>query len=187
LKFSSQLNREARIRIEIQCVFLRKGLNRSAVGKTEISFTIRRPQQLTSPTLTSLLACTNALRRAILRRGYACRRAWPLFHFAAVQNSSQKRLLSIYTIYIKAKAVPIAASSSELASARPTGPELRPRSATALRIQLSAENAADEWHDGVSRISGVRASRETSIARRFCEAGFAGLPGGLSAGPGLSR
>jgi hypothetical protein len=48
------------------------------------------------------------------------------------------RPLPIYSIYIKAKAVPIAASSSEVASARPTGPEFRPRSSTALRIQLSA-------------------------------------------------
>ena len=33
------------------------------------------------------------------------------------------RPLPIYSIYIKAKAVPVAASSSEIASARPTGPE----------------------------------------------------------------
>ena len=51
------------------------------------------------------------------------------------------RPLPIYSIYIKAKAVPVAASSSELASARPTGPELRPRSFTALRIQHSSEYA----------------------------------------------
>ena len=49
------------------------------------------------------------------------------------------RPLPIYSIYIKAKAVPVAASSSEIASARPTGPELRPRSFTALRIQHSSE------------------------------------------------
>ncbi len=36
-------------------------LNRSAVGKTQVSFTSRRPQQLAPSTLTSLLACTNAL------------------------------------------------------------------------------------------------------------------------------
>ena len=48
-------------------------LNRSAVGKTQVSFTSRRPQQLAPSTLTSLLACTNALRRAILRHGYAWR------------------------------------------------------------------------------------------------------------------
>ena len=49
------------------------GLNRSAVGKTQVSFTSRRPQQLAPSTLTSLLACTNALRRATLRHGYAWR------------------------------------------------------------------------------------------------------------------
>jgi len=49
------------------------------------------------------------------------------------------RPLPIYSIYIKAKAVPVAASSSELASAGPTRSELRPRSLTALRIQLSSK------------------------------------------------
>ena len=57
----------------IDCVFRHGGLNRSAVGKTQVSFTSRRPQQLAPSTLTSLLACTNALRRAILRHGYAWR------------------------------------------------------------------------------------------------------------------
>ena len=51
------------------------GLNRSAVGKTKMSFTSRRPQQLGLSTLTSLLACTDAPRRAILRHGYSWRRA----------------------------------------------------------------------------------------------------------------
>src|SRR5271157_5600105 len=52
------------------------------------------------------------------------------------------RPLPIYSIYIiKAKAVPVAASSSEIASARPTGPEFRPRSFTALRIQHSSKHA----------------------------------------------
>ena len=55
------------------CTFCTGGLNRSAVGKTQVSFTSRRPQQLAPSTLTSLLACTNALRRAILRHGYAWR------------------------------------------------------------------------------------------------------------------
>src|SRR5271157_6097839 len=55
------------------CAFCPRGLNRSAVGKTQVSFTSRRPQQLAPSTLTSLLACTNALRRAILRHGYAWR------------------------------------------------------------------------------------------------------------------
>src|SRR5271166_5061844 len=52
-----------------------EGLNRSAVGKTQVSFTSRRPQQLAPSSLTSLLACTNALRRAILRHGYAWRQS----------------------------------------------------------------------------------------------------------------
>src|SRR5271157_534400 len=55
------------------CTMHPRGLNRSAVGKTQVSFTSRRPQQLAPSTLTSLLACTNALRRAILRHGYAWR------------------------------------------------------------------------------------------------------------------
>ena len=53
------------------------------------------------------------------------------------------RPLAIYSISIKAKAVPVAASSSELASARPTRSELRPRSLTALRIQLSSERTSE--------------------------------------------
>jgi len=59
------------------------------------------------------------------------------------------RPLPIYSIYIKAKAVPVAASSSELASAWPTRSELRPRSLTALRIQLSSEGAT--WTGGGHR------------------------------------
>jgi len=52
-----------------------EGLNRSAVGKTGVSFTSRRPQQLAPSNLTSLLACIDALCRAILGHGYARRRA----------------------------------------------------------------------------------------------------------------
>ena len=59
------------------------------------------------------------------------------------------RPLPIYSICIKAKAVPVAASSSELASAGPTRSELRPRSLTALRIQLSSEGAT--WTGGGHR------------------------------------
>ena len=51
------------------------------------------------------------------------------------------RPLPIYPIYVEAKAVPVAASSSEIASARPTGPEFRPRSFKALRIQHSSKDA----------------------------------------------
>src|SRR5208337_2576870 len=53
------------------------------------------------------------------------------------------RLIPGQLCYVKAKAVPVAASSSEIASARPTGPELRPRSFTALRIQHSSNDALD--------------------------------------------
>ena len=60
------------------------------------------------------------------------------------------RPLPIYSIYIKAKAVPVTASSSEIASARPTGPELRPRSFTALRIQHSSDDACRTARDGRS-------------------------------------
>src|SRR5271165_6146552 len=233
-----------------------RGLNRSAVGKTQVSFTSRRPQQLAPSTLTSLLACTNALRRAILRHGYAWRQsrsvsslrgrpalfperapcpsiqstlkqklcpsrlrpprlhpqgrrglssgrarlrpcgynilqrtkplrggkdpglvhkpsasatrpidsdfapclyqraapcyssAWLRLAAASVRfftsrspgTLARTRPLPIYSIYVKAKAVPVAASSSEIASARPTGPEFRPRSFTALRIQHSSND-----------------------------------------------
>ena len=72
--------------------------------------------------------------------------AWLRLAAASVRFSTSRspstlprtRPLPIYSI--KAKAVPVAASSSEIASARPTGPELRPRSFTALRIQHSSEH-----------------------------------------------
>ena len=48
------------------------------------------------------------------------------------------RPLPIYSIYIKAKAVPVAASFSAVVSARPMRPDVRPRSVTALRIQDSS-------------------------------------------------
>ena len=51
-------------------VLLGGGLNRSAVGKTTISRS-GRPPPLAPPALTSLVACTGALRRAILRLGGA--------------------------------------------------------------------------------------------------------------------
>jgi hypothetical protein len=51
------------------------------------------------------------------------------------------RLLAIYSIDIKAKAVPVAASSFAVASARPTEPEVRLGSGTALRIQRSTDHA----------------------------------------------
>ena len=66
------------------------------------------------------------------------------------------RPLPIYSTYVKAKAVPVAASSSEIASARPTGPELRPHSFTALRIQHSSKRrtiSALSYHPS-TRMSG---------------------------------
>ncbi len=56
---------------------LRRGLNRSAVGKTEVSITSRRLQQPAPSTLSSLLTCTDALCRAILGHGYDWRRSRP--------------------------------------------------------------------------------------------------------------
>ena len=53
-----------------QCAFAPRGLNRFAVGKTAIS-TSGWPQPLAPPPLTSLVACTSALRRAILWLGGA--------------------------------------------------------------------------------------------------------------------
>jgi hypothetical protein len=65
------------------------------------------------------------------------------------------RPLPIYSIYLEAKAVPVAASSSEIASARPTGPELRPRSLAALRIQHSSKREKTNRHRISPRISPV--------------------------------
>src|SRR5208283_2552399 len=134
------------------------GLNRSAVGKTQVSFTSRRPQQLAPSTLTSLLACTNALRRAILRHGYAWRqpRSDSSLRGRPALLPERAPCPSIQSP-IKAKAVPVAASSSEIASARPTGPELRPRSFTALRIQHSSNDelpSREGAPGGLDRASG---------------------------------
>jgi len=109
------------------------------VGKTDVSFTSRRPQQLAPSTLTS---------PCLYQRAMPCySQAWLRLvagsvRFFTSRSSStlpKTRPLPIYSIYIKAKAVPVAASSSELASAGPTRSELRPRSLTALRIQLSSK------------------------------------------------
>ena len=113
-------------------------------GKYQVSFTSRRPQQLAHRLgLLSLLVPT---RCAVLFSGMATLGGGlgPLLHFAVVQHSSQKRPLAIYSIHIKAKAMPVAASSSELVSAGPTRSELRPRSLTALRIQLSSEDVHED-------------------------------------------
>src|SRR5271165_4209142 len=120
------------------------GLNRSAVGETDVSFTSRRPQQLAPSTLTS---------PCLYQRAMPCySQAWLRLvagsvRFFTSRSSStlpKTRPLPIYSIYIKAKAVPVAASSSELVSAGPTRSELRPRSLTALRIQLSSEDVHED-------------------------------------------
>src|SRR5271165_4138742 len=75
-----------------------RGLNRSAVGKTQVSFTSRRPQQLAPSTLTSLLACTNALRRAILRLVTLGGSLGPFLHFAVARHSFQNAPVSVHTL-----------------------------------------------------------------------------------------
>jgi hypothetical protein len=52
-------------------------LNRSAVGKTQLSFPSRGPLQLPASTPTSLVGCTRAPGRAMLRYGYALRHTGP--------------------------------------------------------------------------------------------------------------
>jgi hypothetical protein len=88
--------------------------------------------------------CTNALRRAILRHGDVGGGLRPVFHLGVVRHSSQNAPFAhLFNLRaLKAKPVPVAASSSAFASARPTRPGMRPRSATALRIQDSADDAA---------------------------------------------
>ena len=87
-------------------------------------------------------------------------RVWPLFfHFAVVEHSTQNTPFAhLFNLLLKAKAVPVAASSSAFVSAGPTGPELRPRSSTALRIQDSSKRR-DRFHGALPR-SGPR--RRTS-------------------------
>ena len=78
------------------------------------------------------------------------------------------RPLPIYSIYIKAKAVPVAASSSAVVSARPAGPGVRPRSATALRIQDSSKGAVIQEASGRHQANQSR-SRVDSASRRHHE------------------
>jgi hypothetical protein len=75
------------------------------------------------------------------------------------------RLLPIYSIYIKAKAVPVAASSSAVVSARPMRPDVRPRSVTALRIQDSSEDAFPALSDACSCGSWSRQGAEAAQDR----------------------
>ena len=98
--------------------------------------------------------------------------AWLRLAAASVRFSTSRspgtlprtRPLPIYSIYVKAKAVPVAASSSEIASARPTGSELTPRSFTALRIQHSSEAHASTGGQNPS-----------AVARPRCQ-GYGSLP-----------
>jgi hypothetical protein len=124
----------------VNCVFPSREQNRSAVGKTETSFTSRRPRQLVPSTRASLVACTAAPCYAPAWSSSAAASAL-FFTSRASGTLPRTRPLPIYSIYIKAKAVPIAASSSAFASARPTRLESRPSLLTALRIQDSAEGA----------------------------------------------
>src|SRR5258707_13274103 len=93
---------------------LRGGKDRDLVHKSSVS--------ATHPTvLTSDLACTHALRRAILQRGYAWRQARPLSSRRGRRALFPERAPcpSIQST-LKANAVPIAASSSAIASTGPT-------------------------------------------------------------------
>jgi hypothetical protein len=70
-------------------------LNRSAVGKTAIALPSRWPQRPAPSTRTSLPACPEALRRALLRLESAWGRARPLFFpVAAVEHSPQNTPLA---------------------------------------------------------------------------------------------
>ncbi len=116
--------------------------NRSAVGKTGVSFTSRRPQQL-APIESDFAPCLYRCAVPCYSRAWLRSAAGSARSFTSRSSGTlpRTRPLPIYSIYIKAKAVPVAASSSELASAWPTRSELRPRSSTALRIQLSSNHA----------------------------------------------
>src|SRR5438309_7955 len=58
----------------------------------------------------------------------------------------------LWHMALKSNAVPVAASSSAFASARPTRPGVRPRSATALRIQDSAEDVFEARYPNQSSL-----------------------------------
>jgi hypothetical protein len=136
------------------CAFVRGDQKRFAVGKTHVYFPVRGRQQLAPPLLTSLFACTHALRRGILQRRGAWRQARPLStrrgRRALVPN---RALFPSIQSTLKANAVPIAASSSDFASAGPTASELRRRSSPALRIQDSAKKSAEVAHRSLDRWS----------------------------------
>src|SRR5271166_3869044 len=87
----------------------------------------------------------------------------PLLHFAVARHSSQNAPLAHLFNLLKAKAVPVAASSSEIASARPTGPELRPRSFTALRIQHSSKDAVIGRRMQIFKLSNDKAQQRRGL------------------------
>src|SRR5262249_28741537 len=126
---------------EAECVLTCGGLSRSAAGKTAISAASGWPRPHAPLARTSLVACTAPPRRAILRPGDVGDGLGPCFHLGVAGQPSQSAPLAhLLKLHLKAKAVPVAASSSAVASARPTGPEWRPRSLSALRIQRSANH-----------------------------------------------
>ena len=125
-----------------RCVFLSRALNRSAVGRCPS----HRPQAVgltNSPHRLRLRAMIVPTRRAVLSR------VWRSSTAVSIRSSTPRpvgsfpshRPLLIYSIYIKAKAVPVAASSSAVVSARPTGAGVEPHSVTASRIQDSSDHA----------------------------------------------
>jgi hypothetical protein len=116
------------------CAFARGELNRSAVGKIAISAR-GRPQPLAPLALTSLVACTGALRRAILRMAGLGDDFGLRLHSAAGRDPAKFAPVTHRFDLHMAKAVQVASSSSAVGSARPTGPGMRPHSSTALRIQ----------------------------------------------------
>ena len=103
--------------------FLRQRTKPLRGGEDRALFTGRRRQQLAPSCATSLVACTDCASPCYapvwLRSAAA---SAPLITSRSSGTLPRPRPLPSYSIYLKAKAVPIAASSSELASARPTGP-----------------------------------------------------------------
>ena len=122
------------------CVFVGGEQNRSAVGKSLATLPSRRPQRF-------------GLRRCLSRDEASCyapARVRSGVRSAAFLPRRGRRARppgrpSCPAIQspLKAKAVPVAASSSDFVSARPTRPEVRPRSPTAMRIQDSADGAVE--------------------------------------------
>ena len=101
------------------------------------------------------------------------------------------RPLPIYSIYIKAKAVPVAASFSAVVSARPMRPDVRPRSVTALRIQDSSITASFEPRESLETLCQKAWRRPRSAVIMEYRASFpawrvrtGGMPSALAVPPG---